>query len=791
MNSLIQSRQWMVKLWLSHSLARTVGTTMLARGNQPSTANTMINTPSSRFAKLCQLLRLNFFAGVIVAAACSFAATSIGFAQATPPAQTTNEDDNTVLLSPFKVTTEQNESGYSGQQTLAGSRSSQSLIELPTNIAIINKQLIDDLAASDVQGVLKFGVSGVTQNQTINDDVNIRGFRSIGSLRNGISYTSSFSTPLYDTARVEVIKGPAAMVLGSGSGSIGGVLNFVTIAPTATRSSDIHITVSENNYVRFTANTKGPVYKSKDFTALYRLTVGLTKGDNDKEIEKLDDKYLGGAVSLQFGGKTSISVTGFLLKDKSYRYWNDFLDVTGPAPTINNLRTARLNTYSGKSFSPFRSKYAYNDITAFAFDVTILTKLTDNSDLRFVYLQDKYIITGLASRGITVQADNYTLNRQVIPFETRNQKHVLQFDYKHNLALKHVTFDTSMGAELGRQDAGGPINVTTAPPLDTRNPNYSADDIFLSNPLPGRGLPYTANTSFESHSKSYYIQENVSFWNKRLTLVGGLRWFTPSGSNFNHITGTVTARDETKTQVHKYGAVVRVLPWLSAYYTDAQNVNVQTGPTDRFALGDRLGPPLKNQLGINQEVGLKMEHRVSEAVSMYGTFARFDMALTNVRTFGDLGNGQIGVIQTEKDSAKGWELDYGLQIKTRQGRVDAVATYFDGNSNIATDKTVQADGFVPKKFSIMARYTLLSGTLKGLTIGAAYENQTGKRNRNYFLLGSDVLNLFGRYQVNRSLSVQLNLDNVMDKRPIVAALTDGLVQTGYAFRSSLTVKYSW
>ena len=45
--------------------------------------------------------------------------------------------------------------------------------------------MISDLGATTVHDVFKYGASGVTQYQAFNEDVNIRGFRSGATLRDG------------------------------------------------------------------------------------------------------------------------------------------------------------------------------------------------------------------------------------------------------------------------------------------------------------------------------------------------------------------------------------------------------------------------------------------------------------------------------------------------------------------------------------------------------------------------------------------------------------------------------
>jgi outer membrane receptor protein involved in Fe transport len=291
---------------------------------------------------------------------------------------------------------------------------------------------------------------------------------------------------------------------------------------------------------------------------------------------------------------------------------------------------------------------------------------------------------------------------------------------------------------------------------------------------------------------TYYFQENLSFFKDRLILVGGLRWFHPSGTRTNYVTNVVTTDAEIETRVHKYGAVFRVTPWLSAYYTDAENVQIQIGFTDKFKANDQLGPPLQNQRGINKEWGLKADHAVSQNIRLYGSVAHYQMALTNVRTFGDLGNGVEGIIQSAQDSSHGYEADGGASFKMQKGRVDLVATWCEGDSQIAADATVQAAGFVKRKKSLMAKYTFTGGGfLNNAMIGAGYEDQAGKRNGNFYMPAYSVTDIFARYVYNNRLSAQLNLSNIGNERIIIAQAASALVQTLEPMRTRLTVKYQW
>jgi outer membrane receptor protein involved in Fe transport len=734
------------------------------------------------------------------------AACTVGFSQTTSEVTASDKakDAEVLKLNPFTVSG-QKEVGYGTSRTMSGNRTNKSLLELPTAIGLISKEVIEDLAALDVHEILRFGVSGVTQNQTIGDDVNIRGFRTNGSLRNGIPAKSGpHVNTLYDIERAEVIKGPASMVLGGASTAVGGAVNYVTIKPTAVQSNTVGLTISDLGLTRIAINNMGPLYTSGDLKALYRVTLGALSADRDKEIENEEEKFAGGALALYFGANTSVDLTAFVVQNNGYKYWNDFLDVSNNGvinnwtPSVTALGIAKLNQYSTKSASPFRRKNAGFADTSAMVELTFLTKLTDNSNIRLYANQNNIVSKDQYSRGITMQQNNYMMNRQDIPQNDNYKTWYYQIDYIHKLQLAHLTIDSMVGVDAGFNKNFSELSVndvTNGGPaaLDMRAPDYSADDAYFAKLMPGRGLPHLSSSQSRSQTVTRYFQENISLFKDRVLLIGGLRWFSPSSTSTNNVTKVTTTGTEIETKVHKYGIVVKLRPWLSAYYTDAQNIQLAAaGRTDKYKANDQLGDLFSNQAGINKEFGLKADYRVSDNVKIYGSVAQFTMSLTNVRTFGDLGNGVEGIIQSAKDNSTGWESDIGVSAKLGAGRVDVIATYFDGDSYIAANRAVQAQGFVGRKDSIMAKYTFLSsGALNGAMLGAAYETQTGKRNGNFYMPAYDFCNIFARYNLSKKLSLQVNLNNLGNERIIIAQAASALVQTLDPMRTRITLTYKF
>ncbi|MDB6167589.1 MAG: TonB-dependent siderophore receptor [Verrucomicrobia bacterium] len=736
------------------------------------------------------------FARMLTTCAALCAASAAVMAQTTttadaPPA---SADSDIMKLNPFVVSSE-NDKGYRTQQTLVGSRTAKNLMEIPASISIINREQIDDLNAVEVHEVLQFGVAGVTQNQTINDDVNIRGFRTTFSLRDGVTKTGFKRNPMFDVERVEVIKGPGAMLLGNNS-FLGGGVNFVTVKPTHQPAGDVQVTVSKNSYARLAANISGPLYSAKGMTVDYRFTLGALKADKDKEIENEDQLFLGGGLAFYFGQNTSLLVNGYWFRDNGYFYWEDFLDYNTTLGTANAPMTAKLNSYSTKSFSPARSRDAFWKNQDSFVDITFLTSLTENANLRLYYFGGNLVDRRRIVRGITITADNHTLLRQDIPILIDNYTNNIQGDFTHKLPLSVVTLDTTAGFDASityqRQDQ----SVNTMPALDTANiNNFTADDAWFSVPHPGAGQPNGSQAISRPINISYYFQENLSFLKERLILVGGFRWFIPGGNTKNNVTGIVTDSPDKMFKTHKYGVVVRPIPAVSVYWTDTSNAFPQVGYTDRYAGNDGLGAPLSTQEGKMKEYGVKVDHKFSDAVSAYGSWAHYDMSLTHVRTFGVLPEGippgSVGIVESQADLAQGWELEYGLRLSSATGNFDLIGTYADGKSQTAADRTLAAADFVPRKTSLMVKYGWTSGPLRGFMLGATYFDQSAKRNANFLIDFPATYNVFTRYAWGKHWSVQLNLNNIGDKRYIVAIAGNGLVQTEAGFDSMLAGKYKW
>jgi outer membrane receptor protein involved in Fe transport len=676
----------------------------------------------------------------------------------------TARDANEVLtLSPFRVEGAKDE-GYSSQRTIIGSRSAKELIDLPTSIAIINRQLIDDLGSAKLTESLQYGVSGVQRNQTLSDDLTIRGFRNnSGPLRDGASRSGIFRSTLYDVERIEVLKGPGALMLGIDS-FLGGTVNLISRKPTAQHTGVIDATVGDQSYVRVVANDSGPLYKSPDFTALYRVTLGTTQSDGARGIDGVNDRFIGGALTFYYGNRTEISLNAYQMIDRTYLYWFDF-----PSFAAANTPTV-INPLSGPRVNPALAQNVHAHFNERLVNFTLTTKLTDNADFRLFGSYEENVNDSVYVFWSSLAADNYTLGRRTSRSYFDVSRAVIQADFLYRTEREPFKNEFSTGGDYQNpKQVAGSVGAVIPGTIDARNPDLSHDDTIVPKLS---GAAFTSYADVVGRNASYYVQDNLSLLrDRKLILVGGRRWLNPKEYTDNLLTKT-SAQSLTKpTTSDKYGLVAKPLPYVALYATRARITTPLFG-FDTLSNGTLV--PLKDQQGVLREFGLKANFQPFQGVSLYGTFAKYNMEVTNARTFVVI-NGVLEPSQSEKQTAKGYELDLGLRADMSAMTLDVIAAYQHEDTYDPGTK-LPVPGAPPWTWSVLAKVTVKAGPLKGFRLGVGTRDEAQKLQRSYFINVPQLYSVFAGYEWSRHWNFQVNVDNASDERYLVS--TSGALAQG-------------
>lgn len=143
------------------------------------------------------------------------------------PAQAATAGEETVVLTPFEVSTNQ-DTGYAGQDTLSGSRLRTNLKDVAAAISPMTAEFLRDIAATNIESAIEYGVG--TRMDTddartagpVGDGYNdsIRSIR-IRGLPGGGRSINFFGAPgevdMYMIESLEVSRGPNSILYGFGS----------------------------------------------------------------------------------------------------------------------------------------------------------------------------------------------------------------------------------------------------------------------------------------------------------------------------------------------------------------------------------------------------------------------------------------------------------------------------------------------------------------------------------------------------------------------------------------------
>ncbi len=151
---------------------------------------------------------------------------------ASAPGNASMEPENTVMLSPFQVTTDK-DVGYAAANSLSGSRLNTELRNTPAAISVFTKEFLDDIGALSTLGAMEYAMNasreftdytGLSSVQQGDGNIQVRGFTGASLGRD--FFTWRVSSDVFNTERLDFSRGPNAILFGVGGP--GGIVNAST-----------------------------------------------------------------------------------------------------------------------------------------------------------------------------------------------------------------------------------------------------------------------------------------------------------------------------------------------------------------------------------------------------------------------------------------------------------------------------------------------------------------------------------------------------------------------------------
>jgi catecholate siderophore receptor len=148
---------------------------------------------------------------------------------------------------------------YGVKTTRTGTRTNTDLRNIPQSLSVISERQIEDQALRSIADVLTY-VPGATPGtgEGNRDQITLRGNNTTADFFiDGIRDDVQYFRDLYNSDRVEVLRGPNAMIFGRGGG--GGVVNRVTKRSSLNAYREFALSGDNEGGYRFTGDMDQPL----------------------------------------------------------------------------------------------------------------------------------------------------------------------------------------------------------------------------------------------------------------------------------------------------------------------------------------------------------------------------------------------------------------------------------------------------------------------------------------------------------------------------------------------------
>ncbi|MES2692413.1 MAG: TonB-dependent receptor plug domain-containing protein, partial [Verrucomicrobiota bacterium] len=544
--------------------------------------------------------------------------------------------------------------GYLSSHAAEATRMNTPIENIPMNVSIYNQQFIEDLLATDTSELLAYEAAAVKTNE--NDNFLLRGFANPGSnFLNGFAQTAGFgSQPLANIERVEVIRGPAAVLYGAGG--FGGTINRITKQPQPRSFNRARLIVADHELYRaeFDVNHPLPVGDGKKLSARVN---GIYSRGYDWFDTRIEEDAIAPSLRWDITSRTKVIAEYFYNKTNRPGGWaapvhrGDPLGITTGDGVYRTLpRDTRWNSPEDfrnvtRHVASLDARHAFTDRLQFRSQLQYeskdqLFRETFGSPESLTILRD----TALTSRSWR------ELPRDTTNYRTRNELvwNVDTGPVAHRLLVGHgwiEQYDMNSAYASSRNYGGltganltGPGRLTNAQAGLTFNsyPNLTYAQ-FLANPnlagfntnllLPinifNRGaeppLPSIANrpplyldteTKTVLENQDWYFNDVFSFADERIFVMAGMRfteverrtiaWHSGTLPNKVRLVSPTTVVTNTDGRTESIGAV-----W---HLTAAKNLSLYGNLNNAFDPEFRTQPDgsaLDPQEGNQKEVGLR------------------------------------------------------------------------------------------------------------------------------------------------------------------------------------------
>ena len=638
------------------------------------------------------------------------------------------------------------------------------LRDVPQAVAVVSRALIADHGMQGMADVARFA-PGVTmgQGEGNRDQPTIRGNISTSTFFvNGMRDDVQYFRDLYNAERVEVLKGPNALIFGRGTG--GGVINRVY--KEAGWAPVRELTLQGGSYD--TRRGSVDVGQGVSETVALRFNGLYENSDRFRRDVDLERYGINPAVTIAAGSRTRVTA--------DYEHFSDYRTADRGIPSFQGQPVGiDIRTFVG---DPAQS---WSDAVVNVGTAAVEHELSPALQIRSRVLFGDY--DKIYQNVFPGSVDATGTLVSISAYNNRNDRTNLfnQTDLTWRVTTGSVSHTVLAGLELGRQVSRNLRNSGFFDGTETAI-SVPLDQPTVSRPISFRPGEGDADNRVRVHAAGAYVQDQVHL-TPYLQLIAGLRLerFDLAFHNFRNGEDLERTDDMVSPRA---GLVVKPLEPLSIY--GSYGVSYLPSAGDQFSSLTATTETLEPEKFENVELGAKYD--VATGVALTGAVYQLDRTNTSAPHPTDPSR----TVQTGSQRTRGVELG---AIGNVTPRWQVAAAYALQDAEI-TSRTAQAEPgakvpVVPEHtLTLWNRYQL--HRMWGVGVGLVHQDEMFASIDNTVTLPS-----FTRFDagvfftLTEQLHAQVNVENLFDEQYFITSHNNNNISPGSprAVRASVTAGF--
>ncbi len=672
--------------------------------------------------------------------------------------------DETVKLEAISVIGERVESkNYKVQESLTATKTNTPLLDVPQSITIVTEQQIKDQQMLGLGDVVRY-VPGLTAHQGENnrDQIVFRGNSSSADFfLNGVRDDVQYYRDLYNLSRVEVLRGPNAMLFGRGGG--GGLINRVLKVAGFNPIREITLQAGPHDHKRVTVDVNEPLSDRTAFrlNALYE-----------------DSASFRNSVTLQ---RSAINPTLTIVPAKATK-------LTFSYEHLHDVRTADrgITSFQGRPASvPLDTFYGNPADSHVRAAVNFLSASVEHQagalNIRNRTLFGDYDRSYQNYVPGAVNAAQTQVSLTAYNNATQRQNLFNQTDLTYITTTGTIRHTLLGGLELGTQRTDnfrntGFFNNTATSLL------VPYEQTVISTPVTFRQSATDADNHLNTDLAGLYVQDQVEFSHEWQAIVG-LRFDSFDLEYHNNRNGDKLSRQDDLVSP-RAGVIYKPVTQSSLYANYSVSYLPSSG--DQFSSLTTVTQQVKPEKFTNYEFGAKWEINPSFSA----TIAVYRLDRTNTRATDPADPTRI--IQTGRTRTHGYELGVTGSL-TQHWSVSGGYAYQDATIRSATTAAPAGAHVaqVPRhNFSLWNKYQLLPRL--GLGLGVIHRSDMFAAVDNTVTVpGYTRVDAAVYYALSPTWHLQANVENLLDRKYYLNADSNTNISPGSPLAVRVMVRTSF